>query len=178
MTLTETLKLRYGDSSKNDLFYEAGSDDDNLEPTDSVSCFTAGQISVSSSKSSEVRRIELNCRRSELQISEELAKSRRRRAEAEAESRRAEAEAESRRAETLRHKAEAMADAEAAEAETLAKFRLEAINLKAQEKLEECSERGSSVSNRFKSRLGFSKNYGYDFSDSRLGEIEPKLRLS
>ena len=169
MTLTETLKLRYGDSSKNDLFYEAGSDNDDLGPTDSVSCFTAGQISVSSS--SEVRRIELNRRRSELEVLEELAKSRRRRAKAEA-------EAESRRAETLRHKAEAMADAEAAEAETLAKLRPEAINLDAQEKLDECSERGSSVSKRSKSRLGFSKNYGYDFCDSRLGEIDPKLRLS
>ena len=57
-----------------------------------------------------------------------MAKSRRRRAEAEAE--------------TLRHKGKAMADAEAAKAETLAKLRLEAINLKTQEKLEECSERG------------------------------------
>ena len=183
MTLTETLKLRYGDSRKNDLFCEAGSDNDDLEPTDSVSCFTAGQISVSSSKSSEVRLIELNDRRSELQVLKELAKSRRaeaesRRTEAEAESRRAEAEAESRRAETLRHKAEAMADAEAAEAETLAKLRLETINLEAQEKLEECSERGSSVSKRFKSKLGFSKNYGYDVCDSRLGEIDAKLRLS
>ena len=100
-----------------------------------------------------------------------------RRAEAEAESRRAEAEAESRRAETLRHKAEAMAYAEAAEAETLTKLRLEAINLVAQEK-QECSERGSSVSKRFKSTLGFSKNYSNDFRDSRLGEIDPKLRLS
>ena len=117
MTLTETLKLSYGDSSKNDLFYEASSDNDDLEPTDSASCFTAGQISVSSSKSSEARRSELNRRRSELQVLEELAKSRRRRAEAEAE--------------TLRHKAEAMADAEAAEAETLAKLCLEAINLEA-----------------------------------------------
>ena len=95
-------------------------------------CFTAGQISVSSSKSPEARRIELNRRLSELQVLEELAKSRRRRAEA-----------ESPRAETLRHKAEAMADAEAAEAETLAKLRLEAINLEAQEKLEKCSKRGS-----------------------------------
>ena len=173
MTLTETLKLRNGDSSKNDLSYEAGSDNDDLEPTDSVFCFTAGQINVSSRKSCEVRRIELDRRRSELQVLEELAKSRRHRAEADAESRRAEAEAE-----TLRHKAEAMADAEAAEAETLAKLRLETINLEAQKKLEECSERGSSVSKRSKKRLGFSKNYGYDFCDSRLGEIDPKLRLS
>ena len=71
-----------------------------------------------------------------------------------------------------------MADAEAAEAETLAKLRLEAINLGAQEKLEVCSERGSSVSKRSESRLSFSKNYGYDFCDSQLGEIDPKLRLS
>ena len=70
-----------------------------------------------------------------------------------------------------------MADAEAAEAETLAKLRLEAINLE-EEKLEECSERGSSVSKRSRSRLGFFKNYGYDFCDSRLVEIDPKLRLS
>ena len=98
MTLTETLKHRYGDSSKNDLFYEVSSVNDDLEPTDSVSCFTAGHTSVSSSKSSAVRRIELNRRRSKLQVLEELAKSRTRRAEADAESRRAEAEAE-----TLRH---------------------------------------------------------------------------
>ena len=70
-----------------------------------------------------------------------------------------------------------MADAEAAQAETLTKLRLEAINLE-EEKLEECSERGSSVSKRSRSRLGFSKNYGYDFCDSRLVEIDPKLRLS
>ena len=74
MTLTETLKLRYGDSSKNDFFYEAGSDYDDLEPTNSVSCFTAEQISVSSSKLSEVRRIELNRRRYELQVLVEIGK--------------------------------------------------------------------------------------------------------
>ena len=71
-----------------------------------------------------------------------------------------------------------MADAEAAEAETLAKLCLEAIDLEAQEKLEECSVPESSISKRSKSGLRFSENYGYDVSDSRLGEIDPKLRLS
>ena len=32
MTLTKTAKLRYGDFGKNDLFYEAGSDNDDLAP--------------------------------------------------------------------------------------------------------------------------------------------------
>ena len=103
---------------------------DDIGPLDSASFLTTGHISVSSSKSSEVRRIEWE--RSELRVYEELFKLRRQKAEANA---RAEAGA-------------AKAKAEAEEAKTLAKLRLEAIRIEAQEKLDECSERDSYVSKR------------------------------
>ena len=96
---------------------------------------------MSSSKSSEIHRIEWEQKRSELRVYEELTKLRRQIAEADA---RAEAEATKAVAEAAKAKAEA----EAEEAETLAKLRLEAICVEAQEKLDECSERDSYVSKR------------------------------
>ena len=79
-------------------------------------------------------------------------------ARAEAEAAKAEAEAAKTIAEAAKAIAEAAkaiaeaakakADAETEEAETLAKLRLEAIRIEAQEKLDECSERDSYVSKR------------------------------
>ena len=126
---------------------------DDVGPLDSASFLTTGHISVSSSKSSEVRRIEWEQKRSELRVYEELAKLRRQKAEADARAEagaakaKAEAEAAKAQAEAAKVVAEAAkAKAEAEEAETLAKLRLEAIRIEAQEKLDECSERDSYVS--------------------------------
>ena len=93
-------------------------DDDDMGPADSVSLIAASSTSVTSSKSSIIKQIELERRRSELQVLEDLAWSR---------------------------KAAAAAAAE----ETLAKLRLEAIELEAEEKRIACgSEAGSVVSGR------------------------------
>ena len=139
INLNESLKRRYCDTSKNDAPDPMDNYNDDIEPLDSASFLTTGHISVSSSKSSEVRRIEWEQKRSELRVYEELAKLRRQKAEADA---RVVAEAAKAKAEAEKAKAEAE------EAETLAKLRLEAIRIEAQEKLDECSERNSCVSRR------------------------------
>ena len=130
INLNESLKQRYCDPAENNLPDAMDNYNDDIGPLDSASFLTTGHISVSSSKSSEVRRIEWEQKRSELRVYEELAKLRGQKAEADA---RAEA---------------GVAKAEAEEAETLAKLRLEAIRIEAQEKLDECSERDSYVSRR------------------------------
>ena len=82
--------------------------DDDMGPADSVSLIATSSTSVTSSKSSITKQIELERRRSELQVLEDLARSRKAKAEAEA------------------------AAAAAEEEETLAKLRLEAIELEAE----------------------------------------------
>ena len=124
----ETVKDKFCDKT-NPLNESENDCDDNMGPADSVSLIAASSTSVTSSKSSIVKQIELERRRSELQVLEGLARSRTAKAEAKA-------------------KAEAAAAA-AEEEETLAKLRLEAIELEAEEKRIACgSEAGSVVSGR------------------------------
>ena len=76
VSLIKTLKEKFFEKinplneSKNNF------DDDNMGPTDSVSLIAASSTSVTSSKSSIVRQIEIERRRSELQVLEDLARSR------------------------------------------------------------------------------------------------------
>ena len=113
-------------------------DDDDMGPADSVSLIAASSTRVTSSKSSIIKQIELERGHSELQILEDLARSRKAKAEAKAAETKAKAEAEA-----------AAAVAAAKEEETLAKLRLEAIELEAEEKRIVCgSEAGSVVSGR------------------------------
>ena len=89
----------------------------------------ASSTSVTSSKSSIIKQIEFERRRSELQVLDDLARSRKAKAKAEAEA--------------------VAAAAAAEEEETLAKLRFEAIELEAEEKRNACgSEAGSVVSRR------------------------------
>ena len=102
-----------------------------MGPTDNVSLTAASSTSVTSNKPSIIKQIELERRCSELQVLEDLARSRKAKAQAKA------------KAET-----EAAADA-AEEVETLAKLRLEAIELEAEDKCIACSsEAGSVISGR------------------------------
>ena len=87
-----------------------------MGPADNVSIISANSTSATSSKSSIVKQIELECRRSELQVLEELATSRKAKVEAKTKAAEAKAEAEA---------AAAAALAAAAE-ETLPKLRLQA----------------------------------------------------
>ena len=128
INLNESLKRRYCDTTKIDAPDAMDNYNNDIGPLNSASFLTTGHISLSSSKSSEVRRIEWEQKRSELRVYEELAKLRRQKTEADA-----------------KVVAEA---AKTKEAETLAKLRLEAIRIEAQEKLDECSERDSCVSRR------------------------------
>ena len=131
--------------------------EDDLEPSDSISQVTS-RFTVNS-KSSIIRRIEIERKKAQLANEEELAKARKMRLMAEAEARMAEAEARMAEAEARRVQVEAEAQrvhaeaenrracllAEADEAEALAKLRLETANLETEEKLIAYSERGSSV---------------------------------
>ena len=132
VNMFETVKDKICDKTNPLNEGENDCDNDDMGPADSV-LIAASSTSVTSSKSSIVKQIELERRRSELQVLEELARSRKVRVEAEAKA-----------------KAEAVAAAAAAEEEeTLAKLRLEAIELEAEEKRIACgSEAGSVVSGR------------------------------
>ena len=128
VNLFETVKDKFCDKT-NPLNASENDCDDDMGPADSVSLIAASSTSVTSSKSSIIKQIELERRRSELQVLEDLARSRKAKAEGKA-------------------KAEAAAAA-AEEEETLAKLRLEAIELEAEEKRIACgSEAGSVVSGR------------------------------
>ena len=96
-----------------------------LKPSDSISQVTS-RFTVNS-KSSIIRRIEIEGKKAQLANKEELAKARKMRLMAEAENRKA------------------CLFAEADEAEALANLRLETSNLETEEKLLAYSERGSSV---------------------------------
>ena len=133
--LFETVKDKFCDKTNPLNESENDCNDDDMGPADSVLKIAASSTSVTSSKSSIIKQIELERRRSELQVMEDLARSRSRKANAEA---KAKAEAEA-----------AAAAAAAEEEETLAKLRLEAIELEAEEKRIACgSEAGSIVSGR------------------------------
>ena len=124
--------------------------EDDLEPSDSISQVTS-RFTVNS-KSSIIRRIEIERKKAQLANEEELAKARKMRLMAEAEARMAEAEARRVQVEAEAQRVHAEAEnrracllAEADEAEALAKLRLETANLETEEKLIAYSERGSSV---------------------------------
>ena len=136
--LFETVKDKFCDKTNPLNESENDCDDDDMGPADSVSLIAASSTSVTSSKSSIVKQIELERRRSELQVLEELARSRKVKVEAEA------------KAAEAKVKAEAEAAAAAAEEEeTLARLRLQAIEIEAEEKRIACgSEAGSVVSGR------------------------------
>ena len=131
----ETVKDKFCDKTNPLNESENDCNDDDMGPADSVSLIAASFTSVTSSKPSIIKQIELERRRSELQVLEDLARSRSRKAKAEAKA---------------KTEAEAVAAAAAAEEEeTLAKLRLEAIELEAEEKRIACgSEAGSVVSGR------------------------------
>ena len=115
----ETVKDKFCDKTNPLNESENDCDDDDMGPADSVSLIAASSTSVTSSKSSVIKQIELERRRSELQVLEDLARSRK------------------------------AAAAAAAEEETLDKLRLEAIELESEEKRIACgSEAGSVVSRR------------------------------
>ena len=143
----ETVKDKFCDKTNPLNESENDCDDDDMGPADSVSLIAASSTSVTSSKSSIVKQIELERRRSELQVLEELARSRKVRVEADAKAAEAKAKAE---AEAAAASAAALAAAAAAEEEeTLAKLRLQAIEIEAEEKRIACgSEAGSVVSGR------------------------------
>ena len=125
----ETVKDKFCDKTNPLNESENDCDNDDMGPADSVSLIAASSTSVTSSESSKVKQIELGRRRSELQVLEDLARSRKAKAKAEAEA--------------------AAAAGAAQEEETLAKLRLEAIELEAEEKRIACdSEAGSVVSAR------------------------------
>ena len=120
VNLFKTVKDKFCDKTNPLNESENDCDDDDIGPADKVSLIAASSTSVTSSKSSIIKQNELERRRSELQVLEHLARSR---------------------------KAAAAASAE--EEETLAKLRLEAIELEAEEKRIACgSEAGSVVSGR------------------------------
>ena len=131
VNLFKTVKDKFCDKTNPLNESENDCDDDDMGPADSVSLIAASSTSVTSSKSSIIKQIELERRRSALQVLEDLARSRKAKAEAKA-------------------KAKAAAAAAAAEEEeTLAKLRLEAIELEAEEKRIACGlETGSVVSGR------------------------------
>ena len=122
VNLFETVKDKFCDKT-NPLNESENDCDDDMGPADSVSLIAASSTSVTSRKSSIIKQIELERRRSELQVLEDLARSRKAKTEAKA-------------------KAEAAAAA-AEEEETLTKLRLEAIELEAEEK--DCVRLGSGL---------------------------------
>ena len=74
--LFETVKDKFCDKTNPLNESENDCDDDDMGPADSVSLIATSSLSVTSSKSSIVKQIELERRRSELQVLEDLAKSR------------------------------------------------------------------------------------------------------
>ena len=94
-------------------------DDDDMEPADSVSLITASSASVTSSKSSIVKQIKLERRRSKLQVLEDLARSRKAKVEAEEKAAVAKAKAEASPAAALATTAAAAAKKEETLAELL-----------------------------------------------------------
>ena len=154
--LFETVKDKFCDKTNPLNESENDCDDDDMGPADSVSLIAASSTSVTSSKSSIVKQIELERRRSELQVLEELARSRKVKVEVKAKAAEAKvkAEAETATAGAFAAALAATAAAAAEEEEALAKLRLQAIELEAEEKSIACgSEAGSVVSRRSRSSV-------------------------
>ena len=148
VNLFETVKDKFCDKTNPLNESENDCDDDDMGPADSVSLIATSSSSVTSSKSLIVKQIELERRRSELQVLEELARSRKVKVEAEAKAAEAKvkAEAEAAAAAPAAAALAAITAAAAEEEETLAKLRLQAIQI---EKRIACgSEAGSVVSGR------------------------------
>ena len=129
-------------SSNQSLFND--SDEDDVDPNDSISQTTTN-ASGTSNTSSVLKRIELERKKAELQSLEQLNKLNARKAQFEADARRAKFEADARRA-----KFEAQLEAEARKAQLEAeeasiKLRLETANLEAEEKMLACFERGPKI---------------------------------
>ena len=144
----ETVKDKFCDKTNPLNESENDCDDYDMGPADSVSLIAPSSTSVTSSKSSIVNQIELERRRSELQVLEELDRSRNVKVEAKAKAAEAKVKAE---ADAAAAAAAALATtaAAAAEEETLAKLRLQAIEIEAEEKRSACgSKPGSVVSGR------------------------------
>ena len=140
VNLFKTVKDKFFDKT-NPLNESENDCDDDMGPADSVSLIAASSTSVTSSKSSKIKQIELERRRSELQVLKDLARSR---------------------------KAAAAAAAAAEEEKALAKLRLEAIELEAEEKRIACgSEAGSVVSGRSRRSVCFTSS-DVSFKDSLI----------
>ena len=176
------------------------SDEDDVDPRDSISQTTTN-ASGTSNTSSVLKRIELERKKAELQSLEQLNKLNARKAQFEAEARKAqleaeaearkaqlEAEAEARKAqleaEAEARKAQLEAEAEARKAQLEAeeasiKLRLETANLEAEEKMLACSERGSKIGSVSKS---FTRSRWPGESSSKVqknrGKLEPKIKIS
>ena len=114
-------ELLFCHKSSNQLLFN-DSDEDNVDPADSISQTTTN-ASGTSNTSSVLKRIELERKKAELQSLEQLNKLNARKAQFEAEARKAQLEAE----------------------EASIKLRLETANLEAEEKMLACSERGSKI---------------------------------
>ena len=80
VNLFETVKDKSCDKTNPLNESENDCNDDDMGPADSVSLIAASSTSVTSSKSSIIKQIELERRRSELQVLEDLARSRSRKA--------------------------------------------------------------------------------------------------
>ena len=165
------------------------SDEDDVDPRDSISQTTTN-ASGTSNTSSVLKRIELEFKKSELQSLEQLNKLNARKAQFEAEARKAqlEAEAEARKAqleaEAKARKAQLEAEAKARKAQLEAeeasiKLRLETANLEAEEKMLACSERGSKIGSVSKS-LTRSRWPGESSSkvQKNRGKLEPKIKIA
>ena len=147
VNLFKTVKDKFCDKTNPLNESENDCDDDEMGPADSASLIAASSTSVTSSKSSIIKQIKLERRRSELQILEELARSRK--VEVEAEAKAAEAKVKVKAEAAAAAALAAIAAAAAEEEETLAKLRLQAIEIEAEEKRIACgSEAGSVVSGR------------------------------
>ena len=161
-------------SSNQSLLYD--SDEDDVDPADSISQTTMN-ASGTSNTSSVLKRIELERKKAELQSLEQLNKLNASKAQFEAEARKAQlkAEAEARKAQ-LEAEAEARkAQLEAEEASI--KLRSETANLEAEEKMLACSERGSKIGRVSKS---FTRSRWPGESSSKVqkgrGKLEPKIK--
>ena len=75
VNLFETVKDKFCDKTNPLNESENDCNDDDMGPADSVSLIAASSTSVTSSKSSIIKQIELERRRSELQVLEDLARS-------------------------------------------------------------------------------------------------------
>ena len=136
--LFETVKDKFCDKTNPLNESENDCDNDDMGPADSVSLIAASSTSVTSSKSSIVKQIELERRRSELQVLEELARSRKVKVEAEAKAAEAKVKAEVEAAAAVAATLAATAAAAVEEEETLAKLLLQAIGIEAEEKRIAC----------------------------------------